>query len=478
MQGDTKAMQKCKDRLFSFPGIKFREDTPPAQQLYRQNLMIAWPATIEGALLSIISSIDTMMVGTLGPAAIAAVGLTAQPRMILVILAQALCTGTTAVIARRKGAGDQQAANACLTQSMYVVTILGVCISLLGYFFAEPLMRFAGANADTLEMATQYFQIIALGLTLNCWNMCICAAMRAIGKTTITMTTNITANVVNVILNYCLIGGHFGCPALGVRGAAIATVCGTAVATVIAFVFACSPGRYLRMHFSFPPKFDKETMGSLIKVGSGSIAESVFLRIGFLVNSKLIAGVGTSAFAAYQIVSQVTSLSFTLGDGIATAGTTMVGQSLGAKRPDLAQAHVAISRRLALIVSIALMVIVFVFRRYIGMLFTDDAVVLDGVSMAFIAAVAGIIGQNGRVVYAGCLRGAGDVKYVAMCSLISVALLRPICTWLFCYPLDSVLPMLKLTVTGPWIAFAIDAYLRQTLLSRRIQRGDWLQIRL
>lgn len=471
-------MQKIAKRLFSFPGIQFQENTPPAQQLYQQSLMIAWPATIEGALLSIISSVDTMMVGTLGPAAIAAIGLTAQPRMILIILAQALATGTTAVIARRKGAGDQKSANACLTQSMYVMTLLGICISLLGYFCAEPLMSFAGANEDTLEMATQYFRIICMGLTLNCWNMCICAAMRAIGKTTITMVTNITANVVNVILNYCLIGGHFGFPALGVRGAAIATVCGTAVACIIAFVFALSPGRYLRLRFSFPPKFDRETMNSLIKVGSGTIAESVFLRIGFLINSKLIAGVGTTAFAAYQIVSQVTSLSFTLGDGISTAGTTMVGQSLGAKRPDLAQAHVTIARRLALIVSGFLMVVVFAFRRYIGMLFTDDSVVLDGVSAAFLAVIIGIIGQNGRVVYAGCLRGAGDVKYVAMCSLISVAILRPICTWLFCYPLDAVLPILKLTVTGPWIAFAIDSYVRQGLLSRRIKRGEWLQIRL
>ncbi len=471
-------MQKLKDCLFKFPGIQFREDTPHAKELYKQSLKIAWPATVEGALLAIIGSIDTMMVGTLGPAAIAAVGLTAQPRMILLVLAQALATGTTAVVARRKGAGDQKSANACLTQSMYLMTVLGFVMALLGYFLAEPFMNLAGANEETMEMAVTYFQIIALGLPLNCWNLCICAAMRAIGKTTITMTTNMCANLVNVVLNYCLIGGHFGFPALGVQGAAIATVCGTATAAIIAFIFALTPGRYLRLKFQFPPKFDKETMSGLVKVGSGTIAESAFLRIGFLINSKLIAGVGTAAFAAYQIVSQVTSLSFTLGDGISTAGTTMVGQSLGAKRFDLAQAHVAIARRMALIVSIVLMVVVFIFRRSLGQLFTDDPVVLAGVEAAFIAVLVGVIGQNGRVVYAGCLRGAGDVKYVAMCSLISVAIMRPICTWLFCYPMADMIPMLYLTVTGPWIAFAIDSYVRQYLLGKRIRRGEWLHIRI
>lgn len=471
-------MQKILNRLFSFPNIKFQEPSASGKEMFKKNLSIAWPSTVEGMLMSIIGSVDTMMVGTLGAAAIAAIGLTGQPRMILLILAQALATGTTAVIARRKGAGDQKAANACLTQSMYVITVLGILMTLVGYFFAEPFMRFAGANEDTIGMSTTYFRILALGFPLNCWSLCICASMRAIGQTKITMTTNITANIVNVILNYCLIGGHFGFPALGVTGAAIATVCGTATSCAIAFAFALKKGGYLRLRFSFPPKFDRETMNGLITVGSGSIAESVFLRIGFLINSKLIAGVGTAAFAAYQIVMQVASLSFTLGDGIATAGTTMVGQSLGAKRPDLARANVAIARRLSLMASVLLMCIVMLFRTKIGVLFTDEPAVLEGVATAFLVVVLGMIGQNGRVVFAGCLRGAGDVKYVAMCSLVSVSILRPFCTWLFCYPLAPVLPVLSLTVTGPWIAFAIDAYFRQWLLARRIARGEWLQIKI
>ena len=94
-------------KLFGLKGIEFENDTPPLGQLYKRNLAIAWPATIEGALMAIIGSIDTMMVGTLGSEAIAAVGITTQPRMILLILAQALCVGTTALIARRKGEDDR-----------------------------------------------------------------------------------------------------------------------------------------------------------------------------------------------------------------------------------------------------------------------------------------------------------------------------------------------------------------------------------
>ena len=188
-------------------------DHDEAVKLYKNTVSIAWPSTVEGALLSIIGSVDTMMVGTLGPAAIAAVGLTGQPRMIMLIFAQALCIGTTAICARRKGAWDQKGANACLNQSLGIITVIGILMTLIGYFGAEWLMRLGGANEDTFALSTGYFRIISLAFLPQCWQLCICAAMRAIGKTRITMVTNITANLINVCLNYVLINGKLGFPA-------------------------------------------------------------------------------------------------------------------------------------------------------------------------------------------------------------------------------------------------------------------------
>lgn len=464
-------------RILAVKGVELSDGPSAVGQLYRQSIAIAWPAALEGALMSIISSVDMMMVGTLGPEAIAAVGITTQPRMIMLILAQSLCVGTTALIARRKGEDNKAAANSTLQQSMYIVTLLGVVMTLIGYFCTEPFMKLAGANSDTLELSSDYFRIITLGFVFNYWSLCLCAGMRAIGKTRITMVTNITANVVNVFLNYCLIGGNLGFPRLGIQGAAIATVTGTVVACFIAFWFANRPDGYLRFRFAFP-RFDRDTLGGLMKVGSSSIVESVCLRLGFLLNAKLIAGIGTAEMTAYQIVQSSTSLSFTLGDGIAAAGATLVGQSLGAKRRDLAMAHVRISRRLSVFTSLALMVIIFVFRNRVPLLFTKDPEIISGAALSFLVVIFGILSQNGRVVYSGCLRGAGDVKYVAMCSLVSVTLLRPIFTYLFCYPLNKALPALQLSMAGPWIAFVLDCYVRDFLLTMRVRKGKWLSIRL
>ncbi|MBR3928124.1 MAG: MATE family efflux transporter [Clostridia bacterium] len=464
-------------RLFRIKNIKWDGEAPEAKSLYIKALKIALPATIEGALLSLIGSVDSMMVGGISPEALTAVGLTNQPRMILLILTQALCVGTTALIARRKGEGDQEGANKVLMQSMFFVTIVGVLSLLLGFFGAHPLMYVAGAKEDTIHMSVEYFKIVSLSFVFNSWSLCLCAGMRAIGKTTITMVTNIAANLVNVALNYCLIGGKFGFPALGIRGAAIATAAGTSVSCIIAFAFAMKKGGYLRLSFkNFA--FDKKTLSGFLRVGSSSIAESAALRIGFFINARLIADIGTYPFAGYQIVQQVTSLSFVLGDGVATAGATLVGQSLGSGRKDIASAYVQVSRKISHVASILLMILIFFTRHLLAGLFTKEGAIIAGAGIAFAVVITGIIPQNGRVVYSGCLRGAGDVKFVAMCALISVTVIRPLLTFICCYPMDKLLPGWYFAYTGPWIAFVIDAYIRQYLLSDRIKKGAFLNVKL
>ncbi len=461
-------------RLLRLPGV----DDDVSERLYKRCLNIAWPATVEGLLMSLISSLDMMMVGVLGSAAIAAVGLTIQPRMLLLVAVQSLCVGTIALVARRKGAGNDAGARSCLQQSMAIVTAIGIIITLAGVFLAEPIMRLAGANDETAGLSASYFRIISIGLIPNCWQLCISASFRAIGKTGITMTTNIIANLVNVVLNFLLISGQLGFPALGVDGAAIATVSGTVVASIIAMWFAMRQDSYFQYRPLRGLRFDKDTISGLSKVGSSSMAESVFLRAGFFINQILVAGLGTAAFAAFQIVSQVTSLSFTLGDGIAAAGVSMVAQSLGAKRQDRARQYVAVARRMSVLASFVLMVVIFLLRRDIAALFSTDQEVIESASYAFLVIVFGVMPQNGRVVYSGCLRGAGDVTFVAACSLVSVTVLRPLLTYILCYPLADVFPQFYLAATGAWIAFVADAYVRNWLLAARVRGGKWMQAKL
>ena len=454
------------------------EDSDTTADMYRQLISIAWPAALEGLLLTLMNSFDTMMVGQIGPAAIASVGLCSQPRMIMLLVAQALCVGTTAVVARRKGEGRQDLALSCLKQSLVIITFIGIAITLGGYFGARGLVLLAGASDETVGDAVIYFRTISLAFVFNCWALCICAAMRGIGRTKVTMTVNMTANIVNVFLNYCLILGHFGFPALGVRGAAIATAIGTLVSCIMAVRVVLKKGDYLSLRPFTKFSFDKMTVSSLMQVGSGTIAESVFLRVGFLLNGRLIAGVGTSAYATNQIVQQISSLAFTVGDGTASACTSLVGQSLGAKKKEKAKMYVDVVRRLSLFLSLSIMLLTFFGRNIFPTFFTKDETIIAAASLCFLILMVGIIPQNLRVVLSGCLRGAGDVKFVAVVSLISVLIIRPLMTWLFCYPVNRMFPGMMFGFTGPWISFVIDAFVRAAMLTVRVNKGEWVNIKL
>ncbi len=452
-------------------------DAAALRSLYLSALHIAWPAALEGLLISVISSADTMMVGTIGPAAIAAVGLTSQPRMVMLILVQSLHIGTTAIIARRRGAGDVKGYRSCLEQSMYISLALGLIITAIGFILASPIMRLAGANQDTLGMSVDYFKIISLGFVFNSLQLCVCAAFRGLGKTRVTMVTHVISNVVNLVFNYLLIGGNFGFPRMGVQGAALATFIGGFAATCVALWFATRPDS--AFHYRVRrPRFDMVTLEGLWKVGGSSALESFFLRAGFFVNNFIIASLGTAQFAAFHIVSQVTTLSFTLGDGISAAGVAMVGQSLGAGNEEGAKRAVFVTRRISLYSSVVLMALMFFFRRDLADLFTDDLLVIGAATAGLLVVIPAMIPQNGRVVCAGCLRGAGDVRYVAYTSFIGVTILRPLLTWLFCFPLAPLLPALYLQATGPWFSFLIDALVRNKLLADRVKSGHWTKLKL
>ena len=218
---------------------------PDDGDLLRRAFRVAWPSTLESFLVALVSVVDTIMVSSLGAAAIAAIGLTGQPKFICLAVFLSVNVAVSAIVARRKGEGDREGANRVLVQAILITVVLTVVITALALIFAEPVLRLAGTNEDTHELATGYFRIIVGCQFFNVLNMVINAAQRGVGNTKIAMRTNIVSNLVNIVFNYLLIGGNFGFPALGVNGAAIATVLGTVVASGMALRSVMHPDSFL-----------------------------------------------------------------------------------------------------------------------------------------------------------------------------------------------------------------------------------------
>lgn len=457
-------MVKPKDRI---------GDLPSTREGYHTTIAIAWPSIVEAVLVSLIASVDTMMVGAINPEAIAAVGITNQPRFIIMAMIFSLNVGITAVVARRKGADDYFGANSCLKQCILISGVLSVLLATAGVIFAEPLMVLAGAESDIMDTAVEYFRITMIGVVFTSLSLTINAAQRGVGNTRISMTTNIVANIINLTFNYLLIHGIWFFPRLEVAGAAIATVLGNITAFLMSLRSVYKPKKfdYLDITCEASWKFEKRTIASVLNVSSSAMVEQVFMRIGFFFYAVMVAKLGTLAFATHQVCMQILNLSFAIGDGFSIAASSLVGQSLGAQRADLAKLYGSISQRLAFLVSTLLFFIFLFGREWLVSLFTDDAgIIAQGSVLMIIIAFTTHI-QTSQVIISGCLRGAGDTKYVALVSFVSIALVRPSLTWLLCFPVG-------MGLIGAWFSLLLDQAMRLTCNFIRFSQGKWSQIKL
>ena len=447
-------------------------EIPKVKTLVRKAIKVAWPSTVESFLVAMVSFIDTIMVSSLGSYAIAAVGLTTQPKFLCLTLFISLNIAVSSVVARRKGENDRKRANNTLFQALIITGVLSIIISALAMIFAEHFLRFAGSQSDTHIYAVTYFRVIMGGLIFNVISLVINAAQRGCGNTKIAMRTNLASNFVNIIFNYLLIGGKFGFPALGVAGAAIATVLGTMVAFVMSiYSISHSDGFLYIKSFKKNLNIDKNSLKSLFSVGSSSFVEQIFMRTGFLLYSLIIANLGTSAFAAHQIGMNIINISFSLGDGLAVAGVALIGQNLGKKRPDLAKIYGSICRRIGLMASIMISIIYAILGKDIFKLFTNDPDVLKYSFNIMNFVIIIVIFQIAQAIYGGCLRGAGDTKYTAIVSLISITFVRPSVGWLLTYPLS-------MGLIGAWFGILTDQIVRFCLTSRRFKSGKWTEIKI
>lgn len=441
------------------------------KQIYLTFLLLAWPALAEQVLTGIINFVDTLMVSTVGDAAVAAIGLTIQPRMIFQVVLVAIATAVTAVVARRRGQGDREGANRVLAAMLPIVVGIAAAFFALSYFFASPILAFIGANEDTLADATSYYRITMFGLIFLSVSLTLNGAQRGAGKTRIAMVTTMTANLVNCLFNALLINGLWIFPRLEVTGAAIATVAGQFVAMVISVASVRRRNGYLFLSFRNLFKIDRKVVAPVFFVMSGALFEQLFLRIGFFTFAKLVAGLGTLDFATHQICMTILNLSFTVGDGLANASSALVGQSLGMKRPDRALVFGKVAQRIGLGFAAVLCALVAVFRHGIIGWFTEAPEVLEkGANIMLLIAVI-LLFQIQQVMFCGTLRGAGDTRFMAVISLLTVGTVRPALTFVLMH-------LAGFGLYGAWIAVLTDQIIRACFACVRFYRGRWTKLEL
>lgn len=433
----------------------------------------AWPAVFESFFISLAGMIDTLMVSGIGAEAVAAVGLTTQPKFVGLALFFAINVAVSAIVARRKGENNRKKANEVLGEALVLVVGLGILVSVIAVAGADWIIKMCGSGPDTHDGAVAYFQIIMGGIMFNILSMVINAAQRGAGNTRIAMTTNTISSVVNVVGNYVLIGGKLGFPKLGIQGAALATMIGSAVACVISIVSLFRRDSFLSMPLILREKLWRKfgEVKMIFRLASSAFVEQVLMRIGFIGTAVMAADMGTAAMAAHQVGMNALSLSFSLGDGMQAAAVTLIGQSLGANNKKQAKKYGMMCEKIGWLLALLMSVFYFFFGEGLYRLFfKEENIVNIGVDITRIIMII-VLFQISQVIFTGALRGAGDVMYTMLTSCVSVTFVRTIASYVFCYTFG-------MGINGIWWGIVADQLCRLVMNSIRFQSGKWMEIKI
>ncbi|MBK9711654.1 MAG: MATE family efflux transporter [Kouleothrix sp.] len=452
-------------------------DRPPT--LRRTVLLLALPAVGEQVLNTLVGLADTFLVGHLGAAAaaslgysssvaLAGVGLANQIVWLITVFFMAVSVGSTALVARAIGAGDTPTANRVLRQSLIVGLLMGFAVTAIGVLLAAPMVGMLGAGPEVLPRGVTFLQIASITFAPAALLFIGTAALRGAGDTRTPLYVMLGVNVVNILLSWLLVNGNLGAPTLGVAGSAV----GAAVARGgggLVLVGLLLRGRSgLKLSLDLRP--DWEMLRRIVRIGAPSGGEQLVFQGALLIFVRFVTGLGTAAYAAHNVVLNIESLSFLPGMGYAIAASTLVGQALGAGRPDEAEASSYESLRQGGLMMTLLGLIMVLFPHQLIGLFVADPLVADvgAPAMRIAGLFQPLLALN--FIMSGGLRGAGDTRWPLYTKLVS--------TWGVRLPLVVGLLGLGLGLTGIWIAMASDFLVQAALALWRFRQGRWKAMRL
>ena len=321
----------------------------------------------------------------------------------------------------------------------------------------------SGAGSDYLPQALLYSRIAIFSVYVTSMTSVLQAVQLGFGETGAIMRTNVTGNIVNIIVNGLLIFGVGPFPRLGVVGAAIGTVIGT-MFTLLYTVYIMNNNKYFSQGGSFIP--DRKYFREILPIFGSIISEQGFERLGMVLFTRMAAGLGTVPFAVHSICMSVVDYYWDFATGLGKASMVLAGQSCGARNERDWHVFRKIGVKWGLIFSTVSFAFIFLLREPIFKIYSDDpaALAMSGIIM-FLVALVGFPEAQG-LVCAGILRGSGKTAVVALYSFVSIAVLRPLLTAFFLYAAD-------LGLLGAWIALFLDQSIRAacaTFLVRRMQQ--------
>ncbi len=441
-------------------------DVPPMTQ--RRVLGLAFPIIGENLLQAAVGIIDTLMIARVGSEALVGVGVSLEIVFFMIAILSSISIGGTVLISQAIGAGEGARANSLARQTVLWGFLLSIPLGILGYFAAPALIGVFHTEPDVEQHAITYLQITA-GTILTLLMTFICGSvLRGAGDSRSPFWASVVANVVKIVLSYGLIFGNFGLPRLEVAGSALSSSLARGVSVAILLWVLSSGARKvtIRSSESWLPRLS--TVRQLLTLGVPAAIEQMLISGGFTAIISIVAMIGTPALAAQQISFNSLSLAILPGFGFAIATTALVGQSIGARRPDHAVAAARIANRWATIWLALAAIVYIVFSEQIVRIYTDDQAVVDQGSAAMKAIGIGLPLWASWTVHGGALRGSGDTRSPLIFGATAMWL-AVLISWTLVHYFDGQLWTVWLTFL---VATPIPAVLNWRRFRQRMRRAE------
>jgi len=433
---------------------------------HKKILSISLPAAFNSLLDMLQVITDLIMVGTLSAFAVASVGVGLQSLMFVFAVLTLFHVGTNALISRFYGAGKMKQASLALSTLYLFAFAVSIIVIPLWYLGSSQLYILYGLEPEVVLLGQGYVQILTLMMPFIFMKLVFVTALSATGDTKTAMYVKLVSIALNVGLNYLLIFGHYGFPDLGVNGASTATVI-VNLLELLVYIWLYSNNK---MPFIPMIRFSKSLLKRALKVGVPASLERGLTMGSFMLFTAIIADYGTEAMAGYQIGLRIEGLAFMPGIGFTIAAMALMGQGLGAKKPEQSREDVLLVLKYATALMFFLSFFMIFTPELIVEFFTNDAKTIEQASLYLQIVGLSQIPLAFNFVLSGALRGAGDSRRTLRINLMSLWLVRIIPAFLLSWYFNDIMWV--------YIAMISDTFVKALLLWRAFDSGDWKKIRV
>jgi len=376
-------------------------------KLSRAILLLSIPAVLEMIMESVFVIVDIFFVSKLGADAVATVGITESLITIVYAISLGLATATTSMVSRRIGEKNPDKAAQTAFQAIMTGITVSAIIAIPGVIFSERLLESMGASSNISEQLSGYTRVMLGGNVVIMLLFIINAIFRSAGDAAIAMRVLWLGNIINIILDPCLIFGLGPFPELGVTGAAVATTTGRGTAVIYQFWLLFYGKKRIQLSWN-KLTINLKIMTRLIRLSLGSIGQNLIGTTSWIALVRIISVFGSEIVAGYTIGIRIVSFVLLPSWGISNAASTLVGQNLGAKKPERAERAVMVTGWVNMILLGAVGLVLVLFPAYFINIFIKDKVVLEAGAECLRIVSLGFIAYGFGMVMVNSFNGAGD----------------------------------------------------------------------